>query len=293
MIQPRGLDHLIHLVRDLDAAGAVYEALGFTVSAENRHPFGTRNRIVQFPGVFVEILGLGDHAPIPESEPRRPSFAAFHRDLLARRGEGGSGVVLESRDARADASAFAKAGIGDFEPFLFERRGRRPDGSEVHVAFEFAFAEDAASPDTIFFACEHKRRENFWNPAAQAHPNGATGVAAAMLAAENPSDHHVFLKEFTGVREFRATSAGLLIATPRGAVEALTPTAFERATGAPAPAGTGLGLAGLRLKVADLDHAARSARGVTLARRGGRLVADPAKTFGLTISFEDEASSPS
>ena len=243
----RGLDHLIHLVRDLDAAGAAYEALGFTVSAENRHPFGTKNRIVQFPGVFIEILSIGDHAPIPEATPRQPSFAAFHRDLLARAGEGGSALVLESRDATADASAFAKAGIGDFEPFFFERRGRRPDGSEVHVAFELAFAEDVASPDAMFFSCEHKFPENFWNPTVQSHLNRATGVLGAVLTAENPSDHHVFLKEFSGVRDFRASSLGLSIQTPRGEIEVLTPAAFRQRTGGQAPEGDGLRLAGLRI----------------------------------------------
>lgn len=247
MTTKRGLDHLIHLVRDLDAAAAAYEQLGFKVSAENRHPFGTKNRIVQFPGVFIEVLAIGGHAPIAEAAPGRPSFAAFHRDLLMRRGEGGSGVVLESRDAKADAAAFAADKIGDFEPFFFERRGTRPDGSAVHVAFELAFAEDVASPDTLFFACEHKFPENFWNEAAQAHPNGASGVSGIVLTAENPSDHHVFLKEFTGVHDFRATSLGLAIVTPRGEIEALTPYAFRQRTGVSAPEGDGLRLAAIRI----------------------------------------------
>lgn len=267
----RGLDHLIHLVRDLDAAGAAYERLGFRVGAENRHPFGTKNRIVQFPGVFIEILAIGDHAPIPEPDARRPSFAAFHRDLLARAGEGGSGVALESRDAKADAAQFAKVGIGDFEPFFFERRGRRPDGSDVHVAFELAFAIDEASADTLFFACEHKHPDNFWNAAAQVHPNGASRVLGAVLTAENPSDHHVFLKEFTGVRDFRATSLGLVIETPRGTVEALTPHAFEQRTGCAAPAGDGLRLAAFRIAAPE----ARIVRGDDL--------------FGLTLLLEAAA----
>jgi hypothetical protein len=264
----RGLDHPIHLVRDLDAAGAAYEELGFKVSAENRHPFGTKNRIVQFPGVFIEILSLGDHAPIAEAEPRRPSFAAFHRDLLRRRRECGSGVVLDSRDAKADAAAFAKAGAGDFKPFFFERRGTRPDGSEVHVAFELAFAEDPTSPDAMFLSCEHKFPENFWSEAAQAHPNGARGVLGIVLTAENPSDHHVFLKAFTGVHDFRATSLGLVIETPRGTIEALTPYAFRQRTGVEAPEGDGLRLAAIRIAAPETE------------------VVPAAENFGLTLLLE-------
>lgn len=268
MTTKRGLDHLIHLVRDLDAAGAAYEELGFKVSAENRHPFGTKNRIVQFPGVFIEVLAIGDHAPIAEAAPGRLSFAAFHRDLLGQCGEGGSGVVLQSPDAKADAAAFAKGRIGDFEPFFFERRGTRPDGSGVHVAFELAFAEDVASPDTLFFACEHKFPENFWSEAAQAHPNGASGVSGIVLTAENPSDHHVFLKEFSGVHDFRATSLGLVIETPRGTIEVLTPYAFRQRTGVDAPEGDGLRLAAIRIAAQETK------------------VVPAVKNFGLTLLLE-------
>jgi catechol 2,3-dioxygenase-like lactoylglutathione lyase family enzyme len=45
----RGLDHIVHAVRDLDAAAELYRSLGFTVGARNRHPWGTHNIIVQLP----------------------------------------------------------------------------------------------------------------------------------------------------------------------------------------------------------------------------------------------------
>ena len=37
---PRGIDHLVIAVRDLDAARATYQRLGFTLTPEARHPFG-------------------------------------------------------------------------------------------------------------------------------------------------------------------------------------------------------------------------------------------------------------
>jgi catechol 2,3-dioxygenase-like lactoylglutathione lyase family enzyme len=52
----RGLDHIVHAVRDLDAAAALYRRLGFTVGARNQHPWGTHNYIVQLPGTFIELL---------------------------------------------------------------------------------------------------------------------------------------------------------------------------------------------------------------------------------------------
>src|SRR2546421_7377212 len=72
-IIPRGLDHIVHAVHDLDAAGDAYARLGFTVGARNRHPWGTHNRIVQFPGVFIELLSVGEPERIPPARPRMRS----------------------------------------------------------------------------------------------------------------------------------------------------------------------------------------------------------------------------
>src|ERR1700756_4308384 len=112
----RGLDHLVHAVRDLDAAGDFYARLGFTVGARNRHPWGTHNRIVQLPGFFIELLTVGEAERIAAPQAGTISFGAFTRDFLAH-GEGLAMLVLEGKDATADAEAFRRAGIGDFPPF--------------------------------------------------------------------------------------------------------------------------------------------------------------------------------
>ena len=222
----RGLDHIVHAVHDLDAAGEAYARLGFTVGARNRHPWGTHNRIVQFPGVFIELLALGEMERIPPPRPRSLSFGAFTRDFLAI-GEGLSMLVLEGKGAQADADAFRAAGIGDFDVFDFAREGKRPDGSTVKVAFSLAFAQDKAAPDTGFFTCQQHYPENFWNPAFQQHANGVTGVAGVVFVAENPSDHHIFLKAFAGVSDLKATSAGIAIETPRGEIQVMDPAAYR------------------------------------------------------------------
>src|SRR6476661_5238370 len=53
---PRGLDHVVHAVRDLEAAAELYRRLGFTVGARNQHSWGTHNHLVQLPGFFLELL---------------------------------------------------------------------------------------------------------------------------------------------------------------------------------------------------------------------------------------------
>ena len=101
----RGLDHIAHAVRDLDAAGDLYRQLGFTVGARNRHPWGTHNRIIQLPGFFIEILTLAEPEKLG-AEGFSVLFAGFTQDFLKRQ-EGLHLLLLESADAASDAKDFA------------------------------------------------------------------------------------------------------------------------------------------------------------------------------------------
>jgi hypothetical protein len=281
---PRGLDHIVHAVRDLDPAGDAYARLGFTVGARNRHPWGTHNRIVQFPGVFIELLALGEMDRIPPPRPRSLSFGAFTRDFLER-GEGLSMLVLEGKGA-ADAEAFRAAGIGDFDVFNFEREGKRPDGSAVKVAFSLAFAQDKAAPDAGFFTCQQHYPENFWNPAFQQHANGVTGVAGVVFVAENPADHHVFLKAFAGVSDLQSTSSGITIETPRGEIQAMDPAAFRLHFAVEPPdISRGMRLAAIRFAVRDIS-VARGKLGAGAIERMDKLIIGPQSAHGATLVFE-------
>jgi hypothetical protein len=281
---PRGLDHIVHAVHDLDAVGERYAALGFTVGARNRHPWGTHNRIVQCPGTFIELLAVGEPALIPPPRPRSLSFGQFTTDFLARH-EGLSMLVLEGKGAAADAAAFRAARIGDFDVFDFERAGKRPDGSAVKVAFSLAFAQDPLAPDAGFFTCQQHYPENFWNPAFQQHRNGVSGVAGVVLVADNPADHHVFFKAFAGVSDLTSTSSGITIETPRGEIQVMDPFAFKAHFGVEGPdVARGMRLAAIRFAVRDL--AAARAVLTDAAERSGKLVVGPDRAYGATLVFE-------
>ncbi|MGP0094569.1 MAG: VOC family protein [Xanthobacteraceae bacterium] len=287
---PRGLDHVVHAVRNLDAAGELYRRLGFTVGTPNRHPpsWGTHNRIVQLPGFFIELLTVADPAAITPHARRFFSFGAFNRDFLAS-GEGLSMLVVEGRDAREDAAAFRLAGIGDFEVFDFERDARRPDGSPVKVGFSLAYATDSRAPDTAFFACQQHYPENFWNPAFQDHPNTARAVAGVVLVAENPSDHHVFLSAFTSERDLLATSSGVSVRTPRGEIQVMDTAAFRSHFGVESPdVAQGARLAAVRLAVRDFGAAISTMQAASIAAsvRMGRLIVAPQTAMGATLIFE-------
>jgi len=283
---PRGLDHLVIGVRDLDAAGAFYEKLGFTVGARNRHPWGTENRIVQFPGSFLELITIADSAAIVPPTQRVFSFGSFVGEALAR-GEGTSMLVLESTDAKADAAAFQTAGIGDFEPFSFERQAKRPDGSEVRVAFSLAFAADPLAPECGFFVCQQHEPQNFWNPAFQQHANGATALTSAVIVTDDPSAHRNFLSAYAGFPEVLEGNADYVLILPRGRIDVLDPEAAQ-AIYHVEPDPTPARFLGFCVAVPDLDAVASRLEEAGLAHihSDERIVVPAEAAMGSVIAFE-------
>jgi catechol 2,3-dioxygenase-like lactoylglutathione lyase family enzyme len=285
---PNGLDHIVHAVRDLDAAAEFYARAGFTVGARNRHAWGTHNRIVQLSNCYIEILEVAEPEKIAPHGARSFSFGAFNRDFLAQR-EGFSMLILNSGNAAEDARSFEASGIGNSKVFDFSREGKKPDGTAVKLAFSLAFAQDQASPDVRFAVCQHHFPENFWDPAFQRHANGAKAVPGAVLVADNPTDHHIFLKAFTGVSDLYSSSIGVRARTENGDVEIMEQVAFRDQFGvAPELSGEGMTLNGLRLEVADIAQAEAWHRqsGLASRRHVGRLVIPADIAHGATLIFE-------
>ncbi|GGF83081.1 hypothetical protein GCM10007301_49020 [Azorhizobium oxalatiphilum] len=291
----RGLDHAVHLVRDLDAAGEIYDLLGFTVGSRNQHPWGTHNRIVQTPGFFIELLQVAEPAKIPPHDGAFFSFGAFCKEHLAKRGEGLAMLVLEGSDPAAEKAAFDAAGAGGFDLFDFSRQARKPDGVEVEVGFSLAFARDPVPSDMGFFTCKQRKPENFWSPQMQRHANGVTGVLGVVLVADSPADHVSFIDTFSDCSPRRATEAWYVTQTPRGAIDIMTPALFTERYGVPAPAGEGLRFAAIRFTT---PGAADLRRGL-MARRmieeqiEGIAVVPPRAALGATLVFERTEEAPS
>ncbi|MGI9463294.1 MAG: VOC family protein, partial [Aestuariivirgaceae bacterium] len=175
-----GIDHLVLCARDLDAARARYQAMGFTLAPKAQHPFGTGNSNIQLQGCFLELLTVMAPEDIPEHGKDSFSFAAHNRDFLER-GEGFSMLVMESGDARADQQRFVAAGLKTYQPFDFSRTARLPGGEDVTVGFSLAFATDPLVPHNAFFTCRQHAPEHFWKPEYQQHANGAHTITEVCL----------------------------------------------------------------------------------------------------------------
>jgi catechol 2,3-dioxygenase-like lactoylglutathione lyase family enzyme len=99
---PNGLDHIVHAVRDLDAAAAFYASAGFIVGARNRHPWGTHNRIVQLKNCYIELLAVAE--PERSCRTARAHFRSAHGWCSAR-------CDLRSRTSRTPRPCIGKTAL--------------------------------------------------------------------------------------------------------------------------------------------------------------------------------------
>jgi hypothetical protein len=109
------------------------------------------------------------------------------------------------------------------------------------------------------------------------------------MVADNPTDHHIFLKAFTGVSDLHSNSIGIKARTENGDIEIMEPASFRDQFGvSPDINGEGMTLNALRFDVADIAQAEILHRqhGIASRRHAGRLVVPPDVGFGATLIFE-------
>lgn len=167
-----GIDHLVVLVKDLDASRDVFAALGFRMTPRGTHSphMGTGNYLFVLERDYVELLGVV--APTPNN--------AEWRATLERSGEGLTGMALATQDIQAAHAALLARGLAPLPPLEFSRPVEVPGGTR-----EAAFAVVRVPPETVpglnLFVCGHKTRELVWRPEWQTHPNTATRILALTL----------------------------------------------------------------------------------------------------------------
>ena len=221
----RGLDHVVLCVRDLDAAVARYNDLGFTTTPRAKHPWGTANALVQLDGNFIELLTIAEPDKIKGAAAGGFSFGDFCQRFTDRH-EGMSMLVFEGADARAEQAEFAAAGLDTYPPFDFSRSARLPDGGEATVGFSLAFVTHPAMAEAAFFTCQQHAPEHFWKPEYQNHANGATQIRRVVMVANAPAAYADFFGKLQSPEAVSADADRLSVATNRGGVTVMTPDAF-------------------------------------------------------------------
>ena len=183
-------------------------------------------------------------------------------------------LILNSSNAADDARSFEAAGIGGLKVFDFAREGanagRHAGQARVLARFRRAirhrrmFALRCAS--IIFRRISGIRR-------SRPMPMARATVPGVAMVADNPTDHHIFLKAFTGVSDLHSSSIGIKARTGNGDVEIMEPVAFRDRFGvSPDVSGEGMTLNAMRFAVSDM------ARGRDLASAERNCLAAPCRT---------------
>jgi hypothetical protein len=277
-----GVDHVVVLVKDLDARRDAYRRMGFTVSPRGLHSAhkGSANHTIMFPHDYLELMGL-----IAETEGN-----ASRRRKLAEQGEGLHAVACRTADAAAAGPALAALGVATEGLSDFARPAPPPAAGEAaFTTLDFAAPE---VPLGMCFMCQHRTPETVWIPEFLTHANGAEGLSAIVAACDDPrATAERFARLFAagavlpldgGARvETGADSAALEFVTP-AKLAALYPADWAAAT----PRGA---FAALRLHVSARGRAraALEAGGVPFEASYGGVAVAPAETGGVILDFLD------
>jgi catechol 2,3-dioxygenase-like lactoylglutathione lyase family enzyme len=238
-----GLDHLVVLVRDLEASAALWRGLGFTVSPRGEHSphLKTANHTIMFGPNYLELLAVTGEAP---------TNARWRRTLAAREGLAGAALGLADADAAA-------AALGGLAVRRFGRPVRMPDGSTIEARFAVFDIADDAAPDLRLFACQHLVREATWAPGLSSHANTAQAIRRVELVDPDPRAAAGSLARLYGAMP-EPIADGLRVPAGAAAFEVVTADAFRARHGV-APAA---GPAAIVLRVADRDAAEQAVAGV-------------------------------
>ncbi|OJF91792.1 VOC family protein [Pararhizobium antarcticum] len=287
---PRSLDHLVLPVGDLSVARQRLQALGFTVAADARHPFGTENACVFFSDkTYLEPLAVGQREDCEAAAIEGNVFVARDQAYRFRRGQDGfSAIVVSSSDASADDARFRQAGLSGGAMLEFSRPMQLPDGTAATGRFRLAFASDLRAPDFFFFACERVQPLPADRSALETHANGVIGMSDVVLSEPNPTDFQYILQEVVDEREVTAHSFGMDIETANVKISVLNPAGMQGFFGRKT-SGHARGLRGraIVLKVADLSVTEHhlAAHAVEFIRKDNRLIVPEAPGQGVIFAF--------
>ena len=171
----QGIDHVVIVVRDLDAARGSFARMGLTITPRGHHTLGSQNHCIMFGDDYVELL----FSPEGNPHPSRQYYTEF-----ARGGEGLASIALKTGSARGAYTEMLWAGFAPSEPVEFSRPVELPEGKR-EARFRVAMASLEHTPGGRMFVCEHLTRDVVWRPEYQRHANGATEIAAAAILSED------------------------------------------------------------------------------------------------------------
>ena len=214
-----GIDHAVIVVRDLAAAAATYQRLGFRLTPRGNHSTGSTNHCFMLGRDYLELLAL----PGQSVSPWQQYFANFVRS-----GEGLGGIALASFDAEKARTHLHTAG---FQPTEIAHLAREVNDATAGIKglarFNLVQTNPKTTPGAQFFVCQQLTRELVWAPAYQQHANSAFEIAAISMVADNVAKSaDTYCKLFGGWP--KRIDEGMLISTCMAPLAISTPLALKK-----------------------------------------------------------------
>ena len=212
-----GIDHTLVGVRDLEAARAAWEKLGFTLTPRGRHiGWGTGNYCVMLEQGYIELLGILDPGQ-------------FTNDLdkfLAER-EGLLGLAFHSRDNDRTAKWLAAQGLSPDGPKDLKRSLELEDG-EAQPAFRLVFLPPQETPGLRAFFCQHLTPDLIRRGPWLLHAIRAVSLKAVVTVVERPSDLAPAYGRLFGAGAVSLDGDALRVECGEGELLFVTPDGLQR-----------------------------------------------------------------
>ncbi|MGY0778249.1 VOC family protein [Azospirillum argentinense] len=275
-----GIDHLVIVVRDLEKAQDAYRRMGFTISPKGRHgELKSANHTMMFgAGDYLELLAIEQPHP----------FTAFFSDVLKTR-EGIAAAALKTDDARAAQRLLVEAGYPAGEPVEFGRPVELPGGAQ-QARFTTTPIDGVSEWGGRVFLCQHHTPEVVWRPELIQHDNTVTGLAALVVAADDPDATAAsYARLFGTAVETRGPAR--VVPTGSAPIVVADPAALHWGwTGDPSLVVPRPFLAGMVLTVADLERAQQALQKskFPIVVGNGVLRVSSASACGAMLAFAKE-----
>jgi len=152
------VDHVVvNALFDLDAAQALFTALGFAVSPRGYHSLGSMNHLIMSSGAYLELVG------VPRTGPQRADVMNSPLGL--------SGLVFKSPDADSTYAELVAEGLTVLAPLDFSRPVETAGGIR-EARFRIVRAASECFPAGRIYFCQHLTPELVWNGEGLDHANG-------------------------------------------------------------------------------------------------------------------------
>ena len=269
------IDHVVINVRDrLDEAAGQYRRLGFHLTPRGHHSLGSSNNLAIFGSDYLELLG---------HEPGRGE----QRAALWQTPVGLSGLVFKPPASADFAAELQGRGVPAEPPLEFFRPVALADGAR-EARFQVVNIPGAVANGRVFF-CRHFTPDLVWRDEWRTHPNGVRGIAAFVIATDDPERSAATFKRIFGETAFAAIQGGLALAAGEATVRLLHHAEVARRYGAAVPGDEDGGerMVALDLRVASLATTRAVLDGkASVIEESDRIIVPADAAFGVALSFQ-------